>query len=254
MALVETLILAIVSLSTLILFIKDRIMIVLVYAAISTIAVVVFAIYSAPDVALAEASIGLVFTIFLYMVVLQHRGKLWVALVKVADSIDELQVELLSSYCEFRDLNLRILKLNLNEALRMLEEGRVEVVAGALVNEEKHAQRVPLTMTNGFLETKLIYFGKGKNAKFLGGFSSFDEALKAFKNKEIDGFYSDLFRYLNHTFKNHVDLIPKGEERGVFYSFAVIDDEPELLLDLNDYLTEMEKSGELKKIVERHVR
>lgn len=251
MALVETLILTIVTLSMSILFIRDRMAIVLIYAALSTVAVVTFTIYSAPDVALAEASIGLVFTVFLYMVTLQHKGKLWVAFVKVSDPVDELEIELLDSYCEAHELDLKIVELDLKEAMKMLEEGRVEVVAGALVNVKND---IDMNMTKGFLETKLLYFGDRKDSKFLGGFSSFSQALKAFKEGKINGFYVDLFRYLHFAFKNHTDLVPKHEEKDLFYSFATIEDEPELLHSLNEYLNVIEKDGKLKEIVERHVR
>ncbi|GEM_PF-1189688 len=251
MALVETLILAIVALSASILFIKNRMTIILMYAALSTMAVVVFSIYSAPDVALAEASIGLVFTVFLYMVVLQHKGKLWVAFVKVSDSIDELEIELLSSYCESHELELKIVESNLEEAVKMLERGRVEIVAGALVNMKNS---LDTRMTDGFLETKILYFGERESSKFLGGFTSFSKASKAFKKGEISGFYVDLFRYLHSALKNHTDLVPEYEERNIFYSFATIDDEPELLRSFNMYLSDIKKEGKLKKIVERHVR
>lgn len=251
MALVETLILVIVALSASILFTKDRMATILIYAALSTMAVVIFSIYSAPDVALAEASIGLVFTVFLYMVVLQHKGKLWIAFVKVSDSIDELEIELLSSYCKSKELELKIIESDLETAMKMLEKGQVEIVAGALVNMKND---VDMRMTDGFLETKILYFGERKGSKFLGGFASFLEASRAFKSGEISGFYVDLFRYLHSALKNHTDLVPKYEERDIFYSFATIDDEPELLRSFNTYLNDIKKEGKLKKIVERHVR
>ncbi len=252
MAFTEALIFVIIGLSASILFTKERLSIVLTYGAISAIAVVIFSLYAAPDVALAEASIGLVFTVFLYMVVLQHKGKLWVTLVKIDRSIDELEVEILSSYCETHDLELKIVESTPDEALKTLKEGKTEIMAAALVNTHKNDH---VKMTDGFLETKMLYFeDNGENSSFLGGFNTFLEALEAFKVGKIKNFSVDLARYLHSSLEGHIVPKPKREKKGFFYSFAVINDEPELINSLNIYLKEIKENGKLQNMVERHVR
>ncbi len=252
MAFTETLIFVVIGLSASILFIKGRISVVLAYGAISAIAVVIFSLYAAPDVALAEASIGLVFTVFLYMVVLQHKGKLWVTMVKIDRSIDELELEILSLYCKTHDLELKVIESTPNEALEMLKEGKTEIVAAALVStHENHYVK----MTDGFLETKMLYFeNDDEESPFLGGFNTFLEALEAFKVGKIKNFNVDLIRYLHSSLEGHSVPSPKHEKKGFFYSFAVINDEPELLNSFNEYLKEIKESGKLQKMVERHIR
>ncbi len=252
MAFTETLISVIIGLSVSILFMKGRLSIILTYGAISAIAVVVFSLYAAPDVALAEASIGMVFTIFLYMVVLQHKGKLWVTMVKIDRSIDELELEFLSSYCKAHDLELRVVESTPNEALEMLKEGKTEIVAAALVSAHENDH---VKMTNGFLETKMLYFeNDDEKSSFLGGFNTFLDALKAFEIGKIKNFNVDLIRYLHSSLEGHNVPSPKHEENGFFYSFAVINDEPELLDSLNEYLKNIKENGKLREMVERHIR
>ncbi len=251
MAFTETLIFVIIGLSASILFTKGRISVVLAYGAISVIAVVIFSLYAAPDVALAEASIGLVFTVFLYMVVLQHRGKLWVTMVKIDRSIDELELEILSLYCKAHDLELKVIESTPNEALKILKEGKTEIVAAALVSTHKNDH---VKMTDGFLETKILYFGGDEKSSFLGGFNSFLETLEAFKSGKIKHFKVDLIRYLHSSLEGHSVPTPKREENGFFYSFAVINDEPELLNSFNEYLKKIKESGKLQEMVERHIR
>ncbi len=252
MALAEILIFVIIGLSTSILLVKERVSIILTYGAISAIAVVIFSLYAAPDVALAEASIGLVFSVFLYMVVLQHRGKLWVTMVKIDRSIDELEIEILGSYCKAHDLELKVIESTPNEALKMLKDGKTEMVAAAFINTNKSDQ---VKMTDGFLETKILYFkNDDENSSFLGGFNTFLEALEAFKSGKIKHFKVDLARYLHSSLEGHNVPIPEHEEKGFFYSFAVINDEPELLNSFNEHLKNMKESGNLQEMVERHIR
>lgn len=252
MAFTETLIFVFIGLSISILFMKERISIVLTYGAISAIAVVIFSLYAAPDVALAEASIGLVFSVFLYMVVLQHKGKLWVTMVKVDRSIDELELDILGLYCKTHDLELKVTESSPSEALKLLKEGKTEMVAAALISTDKSD---PVKMTDGFLETKILYFeNNDEKPLFLGGFNTFSEALRAFKDGNIKSFSVDLVRYLHSSLEGYSVPSSTYEKKGVFYSFAVIDDEPELLNSFNEYLKNIKENGNLQKIVEKHIR
>ncbi len=245
----EFLTVAMAGLAVFVLFSKNRISSVLLYGIVSTLAVVLFSFYAAPDVALAEASIGLVFTIFLYMVVLQHKGKLWIALVDVDDSIDYLELEILGDYCEKNDLELRVVYSDLERAIQILKEGRIDVVAGALTD-----QSPDLKLTEGFLETKLIYFGTPYVSKFLGGKGDLKSALKAFENGETEGISVDLMRYRRSLLNHEIEEIPSDEKNGVFYSFAIAEDDPELLKSFDSYLKRTKENGKLDEMVREHIR
>lgn len=241
--------LAMVALAVSILFFKNRIPSVLIYGVISTLAVVLFSFYAAPDVALAEASIGLVFTIFLYMVVLQHKGKLWAAFIRVDDSIDYLELEILEDYCKKNDLELKVVYSDLPKTLEMLKEGRIDVAAGAFTEEI-----ADLKLTVGFLETKTIYFGTPAHSTFLGGMNDLKSAAEAFENGEIDGFTVDLMRYRHSLFGHEIESVPSDEKNGVFYSLAVVGDDPERMDSIDSYLKMSKETGRLDGMVKEHIR
>ncbi len=250
MALTETLIFITIGLSASILFLKDRTSAVLAYGAVSITAVVLFSMYAAPDVALAEASIGLVFTLFLYMVTLQHRGKLWLGLVEIDKGLDDLEIEIIRRYCESHELRLEIVKFNEGEILKMLESGKIEVAAAALLNTMKNEN---IRMTEGFLETKVFNFGNETQSGFKTT-RELEKAIEEFHENEDKGLSIDLVRYMSLPFSNEEMPPLHSEVKGVFYSFGVVADEEELFDSLNEYLKELKESGELNTMIERHVR
>ncbi len=252
MAFTQTLIFVIIGFAASVLFLKDRVSAVLTYGAISIVAVVVFSLYAAPDVALAEASIGLIFTLFLYMVTLQHREKLWFGLVEVDKSLDALEKAIIEDYCKTHDLDLRLVKVKENEVLEMLSSGRIEVAGAAFLNTFE----IPgVRMTDGFLETKVLTFGTPSSTqnsfKTMG---EFKKRIMNFKKDSDGGFRIDLIRYISLPFLSREMPQPNSEEKGVFYAFGVVADEEERLRSLNDYLKEIRENGKLKSMVERYVR
>ncbi len=249
MAFTQALIFVVIGLSASVLFLKDRTSAVLTYGTLSAVAVVIFSMYAAPDVALAEASIGLVFTLFLYMVTLQHRGKLWFGLVEVDHSLDNLEIEIMKDYCENHELELRIVRLKENEILRALRSGKVEVGAAAFLNI---LNVEGVKMTEGFLETKVFTFGEPTKIPFITN-EYVKKSIEKFKENEVSGFHVDLIRYLSSSFSSE---LPKAssQKNGVFYAFGVVEDEMELWRSLNSYLKEIKENGKLEKMIERHVK
>jgi uncharacterized MnhB-related membrane protein len=254
MAFTQTLILVMIGLSASVFFLKDRTSAVLTYGAISVSAVVVFSMYAAPDVALAEASIGLVFTLFLYMVTLQHKGKLWFGLVEINKAIDDLEMEIIEDYCKTHELELKVVKVSEDDVLEMLKSGKIEVAGAALLK----AFAIPgIKMTEGFLETKVFTFGKIERSQAPLSFEtkkSFKEKISALKDGKKEEFHIDLIRYISLPFSNEEMPKPTSEKKDIFYAFGVVEDEEELFQSINEYLKEIKESGKLKNMIERHVR
>ncbi len=238
----------IVFLASAVLFVKDRTTAVLLYGSLSAVAVVLFSTYAAPDVALAEASIGLVFTLFLYMVTLQHRGKLWFGLVEVERGVDALEFEIVKSYCENHDLDLKVVRVNEKEVFPLLKSGRIEVAAGAFLSNLKLEDG---NVSEGFLETKVFEFGDPQKDEAV---LDLENALERYKLGKISGFRVDLARVMALSLKSGELPKPTKEIGNFMYTFVVISDDEELLESLNEHITTVKKNGELAKMVERHLK
>ena len=232
-------------LSCALLYVKARTSAVLLYGSLSAVAVVLFTVYAAPDVALAEASIGLVFTLFLYMVTLQHRGKLWFGLVKVERGIDELETEIMRDYCESHELVLKTMEVDISEVFSLLRSGKIEIAAGAFL---QNLNVDGIETSDAFLETKVLELGEPEK-----GNVSYDaeKALKEYQSGKIKGFRIDLARFISISMDGGKFPNLTGQEKGFRYVFGVVSDEEELLSSLNEHIAKLKESGKLEKMIER---
>ncbi len=211
---------------------------VIFFAMTSTLAAILFTLYKAPDVALAEAAIGAAFTSFLYLIALQHKGKLWVALVEVEGGVNALENWILERFCERHNLELKLAYYSdISEAKEKLNLGEVEMIGGGIVADPSFIHTIP------FLETKLLLLAK----------SDKDIEEKDLTNK-ADIFVIDLMRYrslLLSDFGSKMKILKQID--GMGYVFVVREDDKMLLKQLNDFISEIKNKGELKKAIGRFI-
>ncbi|MCD6239164.1 MAG: DUF4040 domain-containing protein [Thermotogae bacterium] len=220
---------------------------VIFFAVTSTFAAILFALYRAPDVALAEVAIGAAFTSFLYLIALQHKGKLWVALVEVKGGLNVLEKWILEGFCERYHLELKLVPFpDISRAKEKLDSGEVEMIAGGIVSTPSIIHTVP------FLETKVLLLTRSdKNIKTKDlGLSYFNTP----SNEGTDVIAIDLMRYRNFLLSNlGVKMEVIKQINGLGYVFEVRADDKTLLKQLNDFILEAENTGRLKEGIGRFV-
>ena len=136
---------------------------VLVRVALSVFAVLTYAFYMAPDVALAEAMVGALLMTFVYVLLLRTPGTLRVGYVPTPILFEErpygydgLEHEIVRRYASTRGYTLEYTRFDDPEDLkRAFEEEFVDLACGPFVGE------------NGILETVVFELEDGREVDFL---------------------------------------------------------------------------------------
>lgn len=248
----------------------------------SLVSSVIYFWIGAPDVAVTEGAIGVAFVTFIYVLALSDQGKLHVIAEEVPPFLfqekGELQgaeLEILRGFAEEINLELEVEFVGHQELTSLIGGRRADVIAGAyfpgyLAGEE-------LTNSNSYNEGQLAKIhrsagGEGDigilaetdlseftevNEEDLSRFGSLDEMVRAYNEARIRGFISDsgrmsasLYR-VNTPLRDKSEIVTLGE---VKYSFAVSSGEEELLESLNNYLTDLARSGRIDELLSDHFR
>ncbi|HEW92873.1 MAG TPA: DUF4040 domain-containing protein [Thermotogaceae bacterium] len=134
--------------------------------AFSASAAITYFFIGAPDVAMAEASIGAVFTTFVYIVALKHSGKLRVGYIDQAGLIkrgahgyEGVEYELLKLFSEDRAMSLEMKKIDSFDSIEKLEN--FDIICGGMV-ESTFSGKLRDFMLIPYLETNIFKTKKGE--------------------------------------------------------------------------------------------
>lgn len=179
---------------------------VIISGAFSVSAAIAYFFVGAPDVAMAEASIGAVFTTFIYIVALKHSGKLRIVFVSVPGLIkrdvqgyEGVEYELLKLFAEDRIMNLEIKEIESFDSLEQLED--FDILCGG-ITEKTIPRRLRGLKVISYLDTNIFGTKRGRKLD-----------LVRIKNMIMNGEISleDIYENAKEPTK-YVFLIPKESE------------------------------------------
>ncbi|MBZ4662154.1 MAG: hypothetical protein JG779_1308 [Thermotoga sp.] len=154
--LIENLVLILmVSVSLYTIFTPIRLNAVIGRTALSVLAVLLYTLFSSPDVAIAEALLGALLTTLVYLIALKSRDRVKIGFTSVRLLFEKLgeafmgfEYELLKRFCEKYDYRSEFVEFSsLEDLLEALNDGKVDVACGGVFSEDK----------KGYLETKIFY-------------------------------------------------------------------------------------------------
>ncbi|PLV59846.1 hydrogenase subunit MbhD domain-containing protein [Thermotoga sp. KOL6] len=128
--------------------------------ALSILAVLLYVVLSAPDVAIAEALLGALLTTLVYITALKSRSEVKIGFVpvrllfeKLGDAFSGFEYELLKSFCEKYDYKMGFVEFSsIEELLDALNEEKIDIGCGGIFREDN----------KGYLKTKIFYLEDGK--------------------------------------------------------------------------------------------
>jgi len=154
--LIENLVLILmVSVSLYTIFTPIRLNAVIGRTALSVLAVLLYTLFSSPDVAIAEALLGALLTTLVYLIALKSRDRVKIGFTtvrllfeKLGEAFMGFEYELLKRFCEKYDYRSEFVEFSsLEDLLEALNDGKVDVACGGVFSEDK----------KGYLETKIFY-------------------------------------------------------------------------------------------------
>lgn len=267
---------------------QDRLLnAVILLGVFSLLSSVVYFLVGAPDVAVTEGAIGVAFVTFIYVLALSDQGKLHVIAEEVPSflfqekgELQGVELEILRDFAEEIDLDLEIEFVDHQELTSLIGGRRADMIAGAYfpgylpsdgLSDSRSYYRGQLTKIHlsspeeekiGVLReiepTDLPEVDEDDFDYFdFTYFNSLDEMVRAYNEGRIGGFVADsgrmstaLYR-INTPLREESEIVTIGK---VEYGFAVSSDEEELLEQLNDYLLESARSGEIDDLLSDYFR
>ena len=264
---------------------QDRLLnAVILLGVFSLVSSVIYFLIGAPDVAVTEGAIGVAFVTFIYVLALSDQGKLHVIAEEVPPFLfqekGELQgaeLEILQGFAEEINLELEVEFVGHQELTSLIGGRRADLIAGAYFpgylageelsnsrgyNEGQLAKIHRSTRGGGNLgilvETDLSELSEVDiNEKDLTRFSSLEEMVRAYNEGRIRGFIADSGRMSTALYRVNSPLRDKSEIvtlEEIRYGFAVSREEEDLLDRLNNYLTDLDRSGEIDELLSGYFR
>ena len=262
---------------------QDRLLnAVILLGVFSLVSSVVYFLVGAPDVAVTEGAIGVAFVTFIYVLALSDQGKLHVIAEEVPPFLfqekGELQgaeLEILKGFADEINLELEVEFVGHRDLTSLIGGRRADMIAGAYF--PGFLAQGELSSSIGYNQGQLAKISRptregkkigilaetdpssidGVREEKLTRFSSLSNMIKAYNKERISGFVSDsgrmsaaLFR-INTPLREESEIDTLGE---IEYGFAVSSGEEDLLGELNDYLGELARSGELEEILSGYFR
>ncbi|MFW6111895.1 MAG: hydrogenase subunit MbhD domain-containing protein [Candidatus Bipolaricaulota bacterium] len=268
---------------------QDRLLnAVILLGVFSLLSSVVYFIVGAPDVAVTEGAIGVAFVTFIYVLALSDQGKLHVIAEEVPSFLFQekgelrgIELEILRDFAEEIDLDLEIEFVDHQELTSLIGGRRADMIAGAYF--PGHLPSDGLSDSRSYYQGQLtkIHLSSQEEEEEIGVlreiepkeltelteedfasfdstyFNSLDEMVRAYHEGRIDGFVADsgrmstaLYR-INSPLREESEIVTIGK---VEYGFAVSSDEEELLEQLDDYLLESARSGEIDDLLSDYFR
>ncbi len=185
---------------------------VLLRLALSVLAVGAYALYSAPDVALAEAMLGSLLTTFVYILMIRSPVKIRVGYVPVRIlfeehhwGLDGLFKEIVERFARYRGYEIDYVRFeDVEEMLESLESGYVDIACGPVVD-----RGIPI------LETKMFELEDGREIDFLSMKEEYSPLVVSSRNSHytivsnVEGF-EDFIE----------EMRKKGEIKGLIRKYA----------------------------------
>jgi uncharacterized MnhB-related membrane protein len=262
---------------------QDRLLnAVILLGVFSLVSSVVYFLIGAPDVAVTEGAIGVAFVTFIYVLALSDQGKLHVIAEEVPPFLfqekGELQgaeLELLQGFADEINLELEVEFVGHRDLTSLIGGRRADLIAGAYF--PGFLAQGELSNSKGYNPGQLAKIHRptrggekigilaetdpssidGIREEGLTRFNSLNDMIKAYNDERISGFVSDsgrmstaLFR-INTPLREESEIDTLGE---LEYGFAVSAGEEDLLEELDDYLDELARSGELDELLSGYFR
>lgn len=233
----------------------------------------VYFLLAAPDVALTEAAVGFGLVTFIYLLALRRTGRLVVAateayplLYQETERVAGLEWEILSRFARWLHRDLEVLWVTRAEIPSLLAAGEADLAAGGFLPREEEKDR--LLLSRPWLPTRLleVRLGPGPLGAVAGTpgqdhlppdaptFEDQDALAQALARGELGGAVVDLVQ-LRHWLLSarwgDVDVRPL--ENDLSFRIAVAPGEEELHQALEEFLSNLERQGELAALVEEHL-
>ncbi|MFN3346548.1 MAG: hydrogenase subunit MbhD domain-containing protein [Candidatus Bipolaricaulaceae bacterium] len=230
-----------------------------------------YLVLAAPDVALTEAAIGFGLVTFVYLLALRRTGKLVVAasplyplLYAEGERIAGLEWEILERFARWCHRDLELIWVPRAEIPRLVRSGEAHVGAGGfLPNSEER-----VVYTKGLVPTRLVRVRRGEGplgavagepgAPLAGPegkiFEDADELAQALSRGEVGEAVTDLLHWRaweTQGLFSEVETAVLPDEH--YYVFALSPEDEELRESFMEFLTELERRGELSELVRRYL-
>ncbi len=243
---------------------------------------VVYFLVGAPDVAVTEGAIGVAFVTFIYVLALSDQGKLHVIAEEVPSfffqekgELQGVELEILRGFAKEIGLELEVEFVGRRELSSLIGGRRADIIAGAyfpgylspegLSNSRSYHRGQLMKIHRPSPEEEEIGLLAETEPSELPDleeenytyFDSLEELIRAYDAGRIGGFVADSGRMSNALYRINTSLREKSEVVSlgeVEYGFAVSAGEEELLEQLNDYLLESARSGEIDGLLADHFR
>lgn len=240
----------------------------------------------APDVAIAEAALGVSLVTFIYILAIRKRGKLTVVadearpfLYRVGEVIEGIDYEILAGLAEELGLELRVVFVQRGEILDWLRRGEADIAAGGFIPSAKEQEVQQVHLSPGYILTKLVKLVKaggekegiqGRIVGVLAGskeeetisgeggiykrYQHFAEMVADLERGAIGACLTDLARFKSLYFqRTKLELSPVEEKERCSFRFGVAGDEKEVYTALIHHLAELEREGQKDRILRRYL-
>jgi len=213
----------------------------------------------APDVAITETAIGAALVTFTYVLAIRKTGRLVVVCDEVprlisreGESIVGLEEEILAGFARELGLDLVIRIVPRDDVSAALKRGEADVGAGGIIREVRDRAEL---ITAGFLPSALYRVSRegSRDPKQRKREEYFEETLEAIRENRPLSVTLDLARFLAASRLNPSGYTVERVEGEFSYGFLVSPDQPKLLTQLNAYLEHLSSSGEMERIIGRHL-
>lgn len=230
-----------------------------------------YLVLAAPDVALTEAAIGFGLVTFIYLLALRRTGKLVVAasplyplLYQEGERIAGLEWEILERFARWCHRDLELIWVPRAEIPRLVRSGEAHVGAGGFLPSEEEG----VVYTKGLVPTPLVRVRlkdgpigavAGEPGAVLAGpkgklFEDATELAQALSRGEVGEAVTDLLRWREWESQ---DLFSEAKTTVLpdeySFAFALNSEDEELHESFAEFLVELERRGELSKLIRRYL-
>lgn len=218
-----------------------------------------YLLYHAPDVAITETAIGAALVTFTYVLAIRKTGRLVVVCDEAPGLISReggrivgLEQEILAGFARELGLDLVVRIVPLNGISAALTRGEADIAGGGIIREVRNKAEL---ITTGFLPSALYRLSGGRmsDVKHRKEEEYFEDTLEAIRENRPLSAMLDLARFLAASRLNLSNYNVERVQGEFSYCFLVSPDQPELLTQLNTYLEHLSSSGDLERIIGRHL-
>lgn len=228
-----------------------------------------YLILAAPDVALTEAAVGFALVTFIYLLAARRTGKLVVVasplfplLYQEGERIAGLEWEILERFARWYHRDLELLWVSRPEIPRLLKAGEAHVGAGGFLPTAGDG----LLYTKALVTTRLarVRVGGGPSGAVAGEpaahllgpdgklFEEASELARALACGDVGEVVTDLMHlqeWVKEKLISGAETVVLPGEHG--FAFAFDPQEEELHTSFLQFLTELERQGELSQLIRR---